>query len=227
MMMSPLASRPPSVSTVSSVIFPAGSMTHTTRGFSASALATASKEGDAVAPSFASSSRDLAFTSKTTQPCPACISRRHMLPPMRPKPMTPICMSFTPNKNQLTNRPFNSLRQLRQSGVDILEMNAQGAAAALDQNIKITARLRRLHHAEAISVAGHIEIGRVIARDLQEDPGVGPAFVCLAGRMQETRAEAKTSAGACAVPQARASGSQLFRMCLVALDVGQQGDVIA
>src|SRR6185312_6915630 len=96
MMMSSLSRRLPRRSTVSSVILPAGNITQTARGFSSSAFTTSGSDPTAVAPSWASASRGLASASKTTQWCPAFIRRREMLPPMRPRPITPICIAFAP-----------------------------------------------------------------------------------------------------------------------------------
>ena len=41
-------------------------------------------------------------------------------------------------------------RELRQSRIDILEVDAQRAAAAFHQDVKVAAGLRRFHHAEAV-----------------------------------------------------------------------------
>jgi hypothetical protein len=94
--MSSGSNRLPKRSTVSSVIRPAGSITQTAHGFSPSAFTILSSDPTAVAPSSASFSRGLAFASKTTHSCPAFIRRRAMLPPIRPSPIMPICICFTP-----------------------------------------------------------------------------------------------------------------------------------
>src|ERR1700726_4910690 len=167
MTISPGSSRLPSRSTVSSVILPAGNMTHTPRGFSLSVFVTSSSERTAVAPSFASISRGLALASKTTQLCPAFIRRRAMLPPMRPNPMMPICMCLTPQKIDSENRSFerrvHGAAKLRQSGIDVFEVHAERAAIALDQDVEVAAGLRRLHHTERVGVTGHADIVRGVA----------------------------------------------------------------
>jgi hypothetical protein len=56
----------------------------------------------------------------------------------------PICICFTPYKNALFERRINCARELRQSRIDILKMDAQRAAAALHQDVEVTAGLRRL-----------------------------------------------------------------------------------
>ena len=58
--------------------------------------------------------------------------------------------------------------ELRQPRIDILEMDAQRAATAFHQHLEITAGLRRLHDAETVGMAGHVDIGRIVAGDLQE-----------------------------------------------------------
>jgi hypothetical protein len=74
-------------------------------------------------------------------------------------------------------------------------MDAQRAPAAFHQHLEIAARLRRLHHAEAVGMAGHVDIGRIIAGDLQEHAGIRAALVCLSSRMLETGSEAEAGCG--------------------------------
>ena len=57
--------------------------------------------------------------------------------------------------------------------------------------MEVAARLRRLHDAESVLASRHGNVLRVVARDLEEDSAVGPAFVGLPGGVQEARAEAE------------------------------------
>src|SRR6185437_14810896 len=106
-------------------------------------------------------------------------------------------------------------------------MNAQRAPTALHQNLEIAARLRRLHHAEAVGMAGHVDIARIVAGDLQEDSRIGAALVRLPSRVLEARPETEADGGAGPVANARAECSQCLRVRRVALDIGQQRHVIA
>src|SRR2546425_13181347 len=69
------------------------------------------------------------------------------------------------------------------------EMDPQGAAAALDEDEKVAARLGGLHGAERVRPPGHREILRVVARDLEEHARVRAPLVRLPGRVQEARPE--------------------------------------
>src|SRR5579864_352183 len=106
-----------------------------------------------------------------------------MLPPMRPSPMTPICICFTPYKMKapLLKRCINCPSQLGQPCIDIRQVDAERAPAAFHQHLEIAARLRRLHHAEAVGMAGHLDIGRIIASEVEEHPGIRAALVSLPG----------------------------------------------
>ena len=88
-------------------------------------------------------------------------------------------------------------------------------------------RLRRLHHAEAVGMAGHVDIGGIVAGDLQEHAGIRAALVGLPGRMLEARPEAEAGGGAGLVADARAHRGQRLRVRFVALDIGQQRDIVA
>ena len=189
-------------------------------------LTSSFSEADALAPSFASASRGFAVYVETTHWCPAFIRRRAMLPPMRPSPTMPICIVHS-LQIALFERRIHGASQLGQALVDVLEMDAQRAAAAFHQHLEIPARLRSLHHAEAVVMAGHVDVGRVIAGDLQEHAGIRAALVGLPGRMLEARSEAEAGRGAGLVADARAHRGQRLRVRFVALDVGEQRDVVA
>src|SRR5579859_3927260 len=68
-------------------------------------------------------------------------------------------------------------------------MNAQRAPVALEQNVKVAAGLRVLHHAETGAMSGNGEVLAIIAGDLQKDAAIRAAFIGLAGRMQKSRSE--------------------------------------
>ena len=70
-------------------------------------------------------------------------------------------------------------------------MHAQGAAAALGQNVVIAARLGSLDDSKAESVPWDLQVFRIVAGQLKEDPAVRPALVRLARRVQEPGAVAK------------------------------------
>src|SRR5665213_1443206 len=105
-------------------------------------------------------------------------------------------------------------------------MDAQCAATPFHQHLKVAARLRRFHHAEAVGMAGHVDISRIVASDLQEHAGIGAALVGLAGRMLKAGSEAEASGGMSPVANARAHRGQRLRVGLVALDVRQQRHVV-
>ena len=75
-------------------------------------------------------------------------------------------------------------------------MDPQSAPPAIGQNLKISARLRRLHDAESVFLSGHRQVDRIVAGDLQEHSRIRPAFVRLSRRVQEARAEAETGRNA-------------------------------
>src|SRR6185312_3925643 len=72
----------------------------------------------------------------------------------------------------------------------VAHVYSQRAAAARLQHLEVAARLGRLHDSERVTPAGDLEVGRVVARDLQEHTAVRPALVGLAGRMEKAWPEA-------------------------------------
>src|ERR1700675_409203 len=112
-----------------------------------------------------------------------------MLPPIRPSPIIPSCI--TPSWPLSGQNPYDRLAQFGKARGDVRsEMDAQGAAAALGQDVEIATRLRRLHDTESVFLARHRQILAIIAGDLQEDAGIRAALVGLPGRVQEPRPEA-------------------------------------
>src|SRR3954451_25117941 len=107
-MVSFLASRPARWSIVESTNA-AGTMIHTLRGVAS--LLTKSPRSDApTAPSPTRALTASALTSKTTHSCPAFISRRTMLAPIRPRPIMPSCIagSFGCYRRVVSNFVLNS-----------------------------------------------------------------------------------------------------------------------
>src|SRR5882724_5397934 len=94
-MMSPRSISAASSVTAWSVASPAGSITHTARGFFSCAMRPF-RSGAATAPSAASSRAGSLWRSNTTHWWPPCRRRRTILPPMRPRPITPICILLSP-----------------------------------------------------------------------------------------------------------------------------------
>ena len=204
-----------------SVIAPAGSMTQTARGCSQLADEVREARGcrsrlrrRAPPPRRCSGRRRRSCGRR-------CISRRTMLPPIRPRPIIPSCMSVVslshdglsaelPRRESVLRallEPPGSTRRRRP------QMHAQRAAAALGQHLEIAARLRRLDDAEACTSAP-APAGRagVVAGDLQEHAGVRPALVGLAGRVQEARPEAEAGRDPLAVADQPAQPLQRLDM---------------
>ena len=92
MIVSPDCSCSASAVTVCSVGSPAGTMSHTARGGARRAARSASDEAP-VAPLPARPFTASVLRSHATTSWPPAISRRAMLPPMRPRPIRPICMA--------------------------------------------------------------------------------------------------------------------------------------
>ena len=109
----------------------------------------------------------------------------------------------------------------------MLEVNAQRTTVAFHQHREITAGLRGLDDPKAVGMTGHVDVGRVVAGDLQEHAGIRAAFVGLPGRMLEARSEAEAGRGAGLVADAGAHRGQRLRVRRIALDIGEQRDVVA
>src|ERR1035441_10564866 len=105
---------------------------------------------------------------------------------------------------------------LRQTRIDIFEVDTQRATTALHQHLEIAAGLRCLHDAKAVVMTGYVDIHRIVAGDLQEYSGIRAAFVCLPGRMLEARSEAEAGSGKGLVANARSHRCQSLRVRLVA-----------
>src|SRR5205814_508993 len=99
--------------------------------------------------------------------------------------------------------------------------------ATFGKDVEITARLRRLHDAEAVAAAGNGEILGAVAGDLKKDAGIGSAFVRLAGGMEEARPETETGRDMLGIADGKAHRLQRRLMRLIARDVGKQRAIIA
>ncbi len=106
-------------------------------------------------------------------------------------------------------------------------MHTQGAAAAIGEDLEISAGLCRLHYAEGVFLAGNRYVVGVVAGDLEEYTAVGSAFVGLTGRVQKTRAEAEACRDVLGVADCMTNFLQLRFMGFVHLNVAQHGKVIA
>ena len=94
MIVSPSSNMPSSLSTVSSVGLPAGTMIHTARG-GVSLETRSSSESDPLAPCSSAAFTASALKSKaTTSISESRRTRWTILPPILPSPMKPICMSL-------------------------------------------------------------------------------------------------------------------------------------
>ena len=114
-----------------------------------------------------------------------------------------------------------------EAGGDVgAEVDAEGAAAALDQDLEVAARLRRLDDAEGVFLTGHGQVVGVVAGDLQEDARVRTALVGLTRRMQKARPELEAGGDALHLQDAPANGGEGPLVRLVHLDVPEQREVV-
>ena len=150
-----------------------------------------------------------------------------MLPPMRPEADHADLHWSSPVIGSCERLP-DGILEGRQSRRDMgAEMHAQHPPVALGQHLEIAARFRRLDDTESVFLVRHLEIGGVVAGDLQEHAGVRAALVGLPGRMQEARPEAEAGGDALAVADQDADVLQRVAMVLVAFDIGEQRAIVA
>src|SRR4029077_14158456 len=159
-----------------------------------------------------------------------------MLAPIRPRPIIPSCILSTPKlrivRGKLTrksgNRLLHGLGKRFEAGLQIFaKMHGERAAAAFGKDVEIAASLRGLYGAERVFLVGHGQIRGVIARDLQKDAAVRAAFVGLAGRMQESRAEAEASGEFLSITNGVTEFLKNFFVFGINGDVPENGEVIA
>src|SRR5579872_4140753 len=92
---------------------------------------------------------------------------------------------------------FDCRSQLFETRFEVFaEMHPQGAAAAFDEHLEVSASLSGFDYAKCKLLAGHGKVDCVVAGDLQEHTRVRTALVGLAGGMQEawTKSEARRHA---------------------------------
>src|ERR1700681_3714425 len=106
-------------------------------------------------------------------------------------------------------------------------MDSQGAAAAFCQHGEIAAGLRSFYYAERVLLAWHREIHFVVTGDLQEDAGIGAAFVRLAGGVEKTRPEAEDGGDLLCVADRVAKPLERSFVLIVHSDVAENAEVIA
>jgi hypothetical protein len=106
-------------------------------------------------------------------------------------------------------------------------MDAQDTPVAFDQHLEVAARSRRLDNTESVFLTRYLDIGRIVASDLQEHAGVRAALVGLPGGMQEPRSEAEAGGDALAVADQDADILERFAVACVAFDVGEEPAIVA
>src|SRR6476620_8156368 len=153
-----------SASMVASVIGPAGSITQAVRGCSSFATKSSSELAP-LAPSAASPATALESLSYTTDVWPFLISRRTMLPPIRPRPIMPSCIRKIPLVERFG---YGGIQRGKRRLEIALEVDPQRAPAAFGQHVEIAARLRCLDDAEARFLSRHRQIPGIVSGDLEE-----------------------------------------------------------
>src|SRR6202051_2634682 len=153
--------------------------------------------------------------------CPFLRSRRAILPPIRPSPITAICM-LSPSHEPLVYRRGECV----ESGPDVIEMDSNGASPALVQHFEIADRLRQLHRCEIKVASRQSDFLAMLGRDRDEDAFVRAALVGLSGRVQITRPEARNRRYALGIADSGADGIERGLMRLGLLDIGEQREVI-
>src|SRR5882724_2350699 len=199
-----------------------GCITQAVRGFS-SLLTKSSRELAPAAPSAASAATDLGSLSYTTAVCPFFISRRTMLPPIRPRPIMPSCILAS----LVQCFRYGGIKCCQRRGEVALEMNPQRPSSAFGEHVEIAACRRCLDDTKTRLLARHRQIPGVIGGDLQEHAAVRTALVGLAGRMQETRAEFGAGGDVALVAHRRTHFVQDADRAAVAGDIGQQRHIVA
>ena len=151
-----------------------------------------------------------------------------MLPPIRPRPITPSCIVVSCRRRSSPQSFLDGRLECRETCGDVgPEMETKHPAPTFGQHFEIAPGFCRLDDSEGVFLAGNREIIGVIARDLQEDAAVGPALVGLPGRVQKARAEPKAGRDALAVAHKPSDFLERLSMQGVALDVGKQREIVS
>src|SRR5579884_3089747 len=106
-------------------------------------------------------------------------------------------------------------------------MHPQQPAISLGEHPEVATGLRGLHDPEGEAVARHHQILRIITCDLKEYAGVGATLVGLSRRVEKAWTEAYAGGDAPRVSHRAPNRLQLAVMPLVALDEGQEREVVA
>src|SRR5580700_4012116 len=231
--MSPGSSCPASSFSVASTTA-AGTISHTARGL-CSFFTRSSSEVAAVAPSRATCLTDSALRSKATHWCPARCSRRTMLAPILPSPTIPSCIDISPvcfYAFQQLPALCQCLANRRLQGCEsrfhvLAEVHAEGASSAFREYCEIAAGLCGFDDAEGVLLIGNGKIDGVVAGDMQEDAGIGSAFVGLAGGVQKARTKSKNRRDLLLVPHAVANGLQNSLVLGIHGDVAEQSEIVS
>ncbi len=107
------------------------------------------------------------------------------------------------------------------------EMHAKHPPIALGQHLEIATCFRRLDDTEGVFLVRYLEIGGIVAGDLQEHAGIRAAFVGLSRRMKEPRSKSEAGGDAFAVADQDADILKSVAMLLVAFDIGEERAIIA
>src|SRR5580704_17306237 len=106
-------------------------------------------------------------------------------------------------------------------------MHAEGASPAFSEYCEIAAGLGSFDDAEGVPLIGNGKIDGVVAGDLQEDAGIGSAFVGLAGGVQKARTKSKNRRDLLLVPHAVANGLQNSLVLGIHGDVAEQREIVS
>ena len=106
-------------------------------------------------------------------------------------------------------------------------MDPQCPAAALCEDLEVSARLSRFDDSECVRLPGNRQVGCIVTGDLQNDPAIGAAFVCLTSGVKKSRAEFQAGGHPFFVTKGMAQFLQQGFVFGVHLDIGQQREVVA
>src|SRR6476660_719744 len=113
--------------------------------------------------------------------------RLTILPPIRPRPMTPSCILVSCVRRSPQGFLDGRLECCEPCGDVRPEMKTKHASPTFRQHLEIPPGFCGLDDAKGVFLAGNWEIVGVVACDLQEDAAVGPALVGLPGRVKKAR----------------------------------------
>src|SRR5579864_291550 len=100
-------------------------------------------------------------------------------------------------------------------------MHPQRAPIAFAQNLEISSRLSRFYHAKGKFLPRNRNVDGIVAGYLKEDSRIGTTFICLSGRVQETRPETKAGRNSLSLANHMTRGLQRLLVSLIHLDVAK------